>query len=181
MAARMRAAAAVFCAALGCLAAHAAAHAADPFAGTWEARVATPKNPYTMRLRCASAQECETQVVTGAPKDAQDPATAFKNPVARPNAGPMREALAYALAHRKESAANPEFAAIHKLLAASVNEKTQLDSCVSLDASAPDFFVLCSVDRAASMRPVLLFFGSLQGLCGQGFCKYVVYPMVRVR
>ena len=173
----MRRAFAIFSTALAPM----AAQATDAIVGTWEARVATEKNPYTLRFTCESPSSCETQIVTAGPKESQDQPIAFKSVVPRANVGPLRDALAYALEHRSDSAKNPEFSAMHKLLAVSVNAKTQVDTCVSLDANSVDFFVVCSVKGAASIRPMLLFFGTMQGLCGHGFCKYVVYPLVKTR
>ena len=155
--------------------------AADPFAGTWEVRVATEQNPYTMRLHCVSSTECETQVIPANAKEAKDAPISFKSARAQPNVKPLRDALAYAHENRAQSAVNPEFAALHKLLAGTTNPKTQVDACISLDPQAPEFFVVCTVKGSTSMRPMVLFFGSLLGLCGQGFCKYVVYPMVKTR
>jgi hypothetical protein len=152
--------------------------AGDPFAGTWETRVATGTDTYTLRLACKTRSDCELQRsdTTRSGKPTADTisfkATRPFQPVDR-----ARNALRYALQHQAEGSVNIEFAAIQKLLASAVNAKTDIDACISLDDQQPDHFVACTVRGATSRRPVLLFFGSLFGLCGQGFCKYVVYPL----
>lgn len=159
----------------------AAATAVDPFAGTWEARVVHGKSEYTLRLRCKAATDCEMQTIDPAVmgKEALPP---IPFPAAMPqgNLEPARSALKYALAHRAEGSSNPEFAAIQVLLGAAVSSKTVIDKCISLDDKQPEYFMACTV-RGATARPVMLFFGSLMGLCGQGFCKHVVFPLVRMQ
>ena len=157
-----------------------AAGPGDPFAGTWEARVATGSDSYTLRLACKSQSECELQRsdTTQAGKPSAD-TMPFSGTRPLPSVEPMKAALRYALEHSGDTGGNSEFAAIQKLLAASVGPKTEIDACLGLDARQPDFFVACTVRGATNKRPVLLFFGSLIGLCGQGFCKHVVYPLVK--
>jgi hypothetical protein len=159
----------------------AAQAAADPFEGTWEARVIHGTSEYTLRLRCKSATYCDMQMINPAAmgKDAT-PAITFTGAVPQRNLAPPRNALKYALEHRTEGSPNPEFAAVQILLGASVSAKTEIDTCISLDEAQPDFFIACTV-RGATARPILLFFGSLLGLCGQGFCKHLVYPLVKVQ
>jgi hypothetical protein len=165
---------------LGWLGSASAAPAADPFAGTWEARVVHGKHEYTLRLRCKTASDCEMQMINPAAKGKDAlPVIPFPGAVPQRNLEPSRSALKYALEHRAEGSPNPEFLAIQKMLGASVSAKTEIDQCISLDQSQPEFFMACTI-RGATARPVLLFFGSLMGLCGQGFCKHVVYPMVRM-
>ena len=166
--------------ALGLPAPAPAAVANDPFAGTWEARVATANDAYTLRLTCRSQSDCELQRsdTTQAGKPTAD-TIRFSGTRPLATADPMRNALRYAREHRAETGANSEFAAIQRLLAASVDGKTEIEACIGLDEKQPDFFVACTVRGATSKRPVLLFFGSLLGLCGQGFCKHVVYPLVK--
>ena len=160
----------------------AAMAAGDPFAGTWESRVAIGAASYTMRLRCMSASDCEMQMIDagtakGKPEDSTIPFRA-----ARPlpgSLGPVRNALRYALEHRADSAKTPEFAAMHKLLAATVDAKTEIDTCIGLDDKTPEYFVVCTVRGATTRRPMLLLFGSLLGPCRHGFCAYVVYPLMK--
>ena len=153
---------------------------ADRFAGTWEGRVAWDSGAYTMRLRCRSASDCDTVVIDDKSKDrAGDIRMSFPAASPFPAKEPLGKALAYALEHKAESLKNREFAAIHKQLAVTVTPKTELDTCIGLDPKDRQFFVVCTIRNPASFRPALLFFGSMIGLCGQGFCKYVVYPLVR--
>ena len=177
----MNTSAALFVASLLAVPAHAAAATpADPFAGTWEARVDTGSDAYTLRLACRSQADCELQRsdTTKAGKPTAD-TIPFRGTRRLATTEPMKKALGYALGHRAETGGNSEFAAIHRLLAENVNARTEIDACIGMDEKQPDFFVACTVRGATSKRPVLLFFGSLLGLCGQGFCKHVVYPLVK--
>ena len=166
-----------------CLTVPAAAMAADdPFAGTWESRVAIGAATYTMRLRCISASDCEMQMLdaSSAKRKPEDSSMSFK--AARPfpgGLGSVRNALRYALEHRADSAKNPEFAAMHKSLAATVDAKTEIDTCIGLDEKTPEYFVVCTVRGGTSWRPMLLLFGALLGPCGHGFCGYVIYPLLK--
>ena len=159
----------------------ASAASSDPFAGTWEARVATGTDSYTMRLTCRSQSDCELQRsdTTKAGKPTAETIPFKGTRPLEPSVQPMANALRYALEHRAEASVNMEFAAVHRLLAASVDAKTEVDACIGLDDRKPDFFVACTVRGATSKRPMLLLFGSMLGLCGQGFCKHVVYPLVK--
>ena len=150
------------------------------FAGTWEAQVATGTDTYTLRLACTPRLECELQrsETTKAGKPEAD-TIPFRGTRPLGSVEPMKKALAYAREHRAETGGNSEFAAVHRLLAARVDARTEIDACIGLDEKQPDFFVACTVRGATSKRPVLLFFGSLIGLCGQGFCKHVVYPLLK--
>ena len=159
----------------------AAAQPADPFAGTWEARVVHGKNEYTLRLRCKFASDCDLQTLDPAVKGKdQPPPISFQSAVPLRNTELARSALKYALENRATVSPNPEFAAIQKMLGAAVNAKTEVDRCISMDDKQPEYFVACTV-RGANARPVVLFYGSLMGLCGQGFCKHVVYPLLKVQ
>jgi hypothetical protein len=133
-----------------------------------------------MRLRCRSASDCEMQMIDGSAQARSPDALSFKSavPLQRGYA-PARDALKYALEHRAESGPNPEFAALHKLLAVAAGAKTEIDACIGLDAKQPEFFMVCTLRGATSFRPTVLLFGSLLGLCGQGFCKHVIYPLVK--
>jgi hypothetical protein len=151
---------ATWIAALLCAAMPAAAQ--DPFAGTWEARVATGSDTYVLRLTCRSRSDCELQrsdITQGGKPSAETMQFGSARPYP-PTQG--KNALSYALKHRADTGGNTEFAAIQKLLAGTVTARTAIDACISMDDRQPDFF-----------------FGSLVGLCGQGFCKHVVYPLVK--
>jgi hypothetical protein len=153
---------------------------ADPFAGSWEARVVHGKSEYTLRLRCKSASDCEVHTLDPATKGKEPPPIAFQSIVPLRNPELARSALKYALEHRTQGSPNPEFAAIQKLLTAAVSARTEIDRCISLDDKQPEYFVACTV-KGSNARPVVLFYGSLLGLCGQGFCKHVVYPLLKVQ
>jgi len=167
--------------ALGMSMAARAANPADPFAGTWEARVNTGLDAYTLRLTCRSQSDCELQRsdTTKSGKPTAE-TIAFRGTRPLPSGPePMRTALRYALEHRAEGSPNKEFATLQRLLGASVDARTEVVSCIGLDEKQLDFFVACSVRGATSKRPVLLFYASLLGLCGQGFCKHVIFPLLQ--
>ena len=153
--------------------------AADPFAGSWDIRVAHGKDAYTMRLRCKSGSECDLERYDGKAMAAKPDETLSFKSAARFRPDIAANALRYAIEHRAETSPNPEFAALQKLLPGAVNAKTEIDACIGLDDKQPDFFVVCTVRNPAAKKPVLLLFGSLLGLCGQGFCRYVIYPLVK--
>ena len=165
---------------LACAGPAPATASADAFAGSWEARIAHGKAEYTLRLTCKSGSDCEVHTLEPATKGKEPPPIAFQSAVPLRNPQLARSALKYALEHRTQVSPNPEFAAIQKLLAASVSERTEIDRCISLDDKQPEYFMACTV-RGANARPVVLFYGSLLGFCGQGFCKHVVYPLLKVQ
>jgi hypothetical protein len=159
----------------------AVAAAGDPLAGTWEARVASKAGTYTLRLACKSSSDCEMQL-SDSSKAGKPEASTLPFKGARPmerGLEPVRKALRHALEHRADSKPNAEYAAIHTLLAASVDAKTELDRCIDLDSNETAYFVVCTVRGATTPRPMLLLFGRLLGPCGHGFCGYVVYPLAR--
>ena len=156
--------------------------AEDKFTGAWESRVEMERGSYAIRLKCRSASDCDMQMGDAgtAGKKAGESTLAFRAAVPfERDIEAARKALRYAREHRAASAVNPEFAAIHKSLAASVDAKTEVETCIGLDDKSPEYFVVCTVRGATSWRPMLLLFGKLLGPCTQGFCGYVVYPLVK--
>src|SRR5688572_7817313 len=121
--------------------------AEDKFTGAWESRVAMEKGTYTIKLRCRSASDCDMQMADsetakGKPEDSTLP---FRSAVPyERNVEAVRKALRYARENRAASAVNPEFSAIHKTLAASVDAKTDVDTCIGLDEKTPDYFIVCT-------------------------------------
>lgn len=132
----------------------------------------------TMHLECASESSCvfSTTAQSGKGPPQQDRQVLDS---VRPagNLAQAGNALRYAIEQRLRTLENPEFAEPMALLRPVLAGNPKIDRCWDLNYLEREYLLACTLSNA----PGLYLFASLMANCGEGFCRYIIYPLSRVK
>jgi len=156
-----------------------AAHAAKLADGVYEGKIAFGKSSMTMALQCAQDQ-CQldmTAVTNGGSPNIHSQRLSDITPVE--NLSAAQKALAYARTQKSTRINRAEFAEIIKNLEPLLNSDIGIDHCFNVHYGGEGYSLICQTEKSAWEKPSLLYLGALMANCGEGFCGYVIYPLVR--
>ena len=90
-------------------------------------------------------------------------------------------ALAYAIEQKSAEIRNDEYLQIMTRLRPVLEAHPRIGKCWDLNYSSPDYMLACTLDNAPAGSPPIYLFGTLLANCGDAFCRFVIYPMSKVR
>src|SRR6185295_4999491 len=156
--------------------------AAQSLIGTFQTTLANEVQSATLQLLCKSEKSCVftyTSQETGGEPNSERKSL---------NVQPLKDrrevdgAFGYALDHKGEEIVdNTEFIEIMKQLRPILDDGPAIGKCWDLNYVEPTYMVACYVSQKSSKRPTLFLFGTLMADCGEAFCRYIIYPMQRVK
>ena len=164
-----------------CLAAHSAG-AAEPIVGAFEVKLGKPANSAELRLECVSESSC---IFTYIAKTGNEPPAMEKKVLN--NVRPVSEltqaegALKYAIGQRALEIRHEEYSEVMRRLRPVLAANPSVAKCWDLNYSSPDYLLACTLSGAPPGSPPLYLFGTLLASCGEAFCRFVIYPMSRVK
>jgi len=164
-----------------CLVAHSAS-AAEPIVGTFEVKLGTPANSAEIRLECVSESRCTFTYIA---KVGNEPPAVEKKTLndVRPvdKLTQAAGALKYAISQRSEEIRHEEYAEVMSRLRPILATNPTVAKCWDLNYTSPDYMLACTLTGAPPASPPLYLFGTLMANCGEAFCRFVIYPMSRVK
>lgn len=157
-----------------------AASAANPLPeGSYAGKIEFDQSSMEMRLRCGP-EDCqlETAFVTrgGAPNRNSEPLTEI-TPVE--NLDEAQFALEYARSQKSARIGKREFSALIQHLQPLLNADLVFDKCYDVHYGGENYSLVCTTAKSAWEKPSVLYLGSLLANCGEGFCRYVIYPLIK--
>ena len=90
-------------------------------------------------------------------------------------------ALKYAVEQRSRRIQNPEFADLLKRLGAVMSGALIIKKCWDLNYNSPAYLLACAIPDPSAGRTSIYLFATLTADCGEAFCRYIIYPMTRVK
>jgi len=164
-----------------CLAAHSAG-GSEPIVGAFEVKLGTPSSSGEIRLECASESSCKFTYIAkvgNEPPVVEEKALNDVRPVDQPTEA--AGALKYAIRQRSEEIRHEEYAEVMRRLRPVLATDPTVAKCWDLNHLSPGYLLVCTLSGAPPASPPLYLFGTLLANCGEGFCRFVIYPMSRVK
>jgi hypothetical protein len=90
-------------------------------------------------------------------------------------------ALRYATEQRSQTIDNPELALPMALLRPTLASNPSIAKCWDLNYPEPEYMLACTLSGAPAGSPPLYLFATLMANCGEGFCRYIIYPLSLVK
>lgn len=147
--------------------------------GSYTGKIEFDQSSMEMTLDCAQ-EDCQlhTTFVTrgGAPNQMSEPLTEI-TPVE--NLDEAQFALEYARSQKTARISRREFSELIKHLQPLLNSNLDFEKCFDVHYGGESYSLVCSTAKSAWEKPSLFYLGSLLANCGEGFCRYVIYPLIK--
>lgn len=147
--------------------------------GRYVGKIEFDQSSMEMTLHCAQEQcQLDTTFVTrgGEPNQNSQPLTEI-TPVA--DLGEAQYALDYARSQKSAKIGRREFSELIKSLQPLLISDLAMDQCFDVHYGGEKYSLVCSTGKSAWDKPSLLYLGTLMSNCGEGFCRYVIYPLIK--
>jgi hypothetical protein len=150
------------------------------YEGRFEADTSIRSDSVTIRLLCMPARDCRLDLSTVGNEGKTTTVTSrIKDVHPVTNWVPILRAFQYARTNRGDRPRNEEHATIQNMLRPLLSSDATVDRCVDLNLGGDNASVLCRPSASPWDTPVLLLFAASTGACGDGFCQYLIYPLLR--
>lgn len=147
--------------------------------GIYAGKIEFDQSSMEMALDCAR-EECQldTTFITrgGAPDRISEPLTEI-TPVE--NLDEAQFALEYARSQKSARISKREFSELIQHLQPLLNSNLDFEKCFDVHYGGESYSLVCSTAKSAWEKPSLFYLGSLLANCGEGFCRYVIYPLIK--
>lgn len=165
--------------ATGCLLATAAAYASPLPDGRYVGKVQFDQSSMEMALSCAQAQcQLDTTFVTRGGQPSRAVQT-LKEITPVEDLSEAQSALDYARSQKSAHIDKREFSALIQHLQPLLNTDLVFDKCYDVHVGGETYSLVCTTPKSAWEKPSVLYLGSLLANCGEGFCRYVIYPLIK--
>jgi len=147
--------------------------------GTYAGKIEFDQSSMEMKLVCAQ-EECQLNTVFvtrgGRPDQNSEPLTEI-TPVE--NLDEAQFALEYARSQRSARISKREFSELIQHLQPLLKSDLNFEQCFDVHYGGDAYSLVCNTAKSAWEKPSLLYLGSLLANCGEGFCRYVIYPLIK--
>lgn len=150
------------------------------YEGRYEGTINFDTTSLVIRLSCNTENACEleTTSVRGTDKPTRS-ISRVKNITPVSDSSGVQRAFQYARTNRAERPSNRENAAVQEKLRPLLDSGAAIEKCIDLNIGGANASVLCRPSASPLGESTLLLFGALLGQCGDGFCGYVMYPLLK--
>jgi hypothetical protein len=147
--------------------------------GSYEGNVSFDSSSLTIRTRCNS-NSCEIETITvrgdNKPSGRIDRVTKI-SPVT--DWAGIQRAMQYTRTNRATKPDSIENAALLEKLRPLLDSDAVIDRCIDLNQGGSGAALLCHPSSTPWNKPTLLFLGASLAPCGQGFCGYMIFPLLK--
>ena len=155
---------------------------AQELVGAFQITIGNSASSVELRLECESESTCVFMTISqqGSGSPVHDINMLGK---VRPvdDLARASNALKYAVEQRSRRIQNPEFADLMKRLGPVMSGAPIVKKCWDLNYNSPAYLLACAIPDRSAGRTSLYLFATLTADCGEAFCRYIIYPMTRVK
>lgn len=150
------------------------------YEGRYEGTISFDSTSLVIRFSCNSENDCEMETTsirgTGKPMIS---ISRVKNVTPVSDWSGVQRAFQYARTNRADRPSSRENAAVQEKLRPLLDSGAFIEKCIDLNIGGANSSVLCRPSASPWSESALLFFGASLGRCGDGFCGYVMYPLLK--
>lgn len=150
------------------------------YEGRYESTISFDTTSLVIRFACKAENACELE--TASVRGAGKPMISInhvKNTTPVSDWSGVQRAFQYARANRAERPSSRENAAVQERLRPLLDSGASIEKCIDLNIGGSNSSILCRPSTSPLGESALLLFGALLGRCGDGFCGYVMYPLLK--
>jgi hypothetical protein len=155
--------------------------AAQGLPGRFEISTGDAASHLELRLECDSESSCLFVSVTRQGNASPTHDLHMLGEVRVSDTSQAAAALSHALAQRGRPIRDAAFARLMERLAPVLAASPVVDKCWDLNYTAADFLLACTLSTSAGNTDSIYLFASSPVSCSEAFCRYVIYPMTRVK
>jgi len=150
------------------------------YEGRYEGTISFDSTSLVIRFSCNSENDCEmeTTSIRGTGKPMSN-ISRVKNVTPVSDWSGVQRAFQYARTNRADRPSSRENAAVQEKLRPLLDSSASIEKCIDLNIGGANASVLCRPSASPWSESALLFFGASLGRCGDGFCGYVMYPLLK--
>lgn len=150
--------------------------------GSFEIKMSNPGNSLYIQLDCKSDVSCT--LTTTSQQGSNQPTTdkqSLNQITHLQNLTEANYALKYAIEQQSNTIKSKEFSEPMEKLRPVLSTNPSIEKCWDLNYPSPTYMLACSLNGNSSNKYNLYLFGALLSNCGEAYCRYVIYPMTRLK
>jgi hypothetical protein len=150
------------------------------YQGHYEGTISFDANSLTVRFSCNLEKDCEIETtnIRGNSKPINS-ISRVKSVVSVSNWPGVQRAFQYARMNRADRPSSRENAAVQEKLRPLLDSNVSIEKCIDLNIGGANASILCRPSASPWKEAVLLLFSASLVPCGDGFCGYVMYPLLK--